>query len=141
MHVPFITPRFGLPVYFFMRITSRFLHLTAYDNQRGQNKTFWRILLKQIIKWGQVNNQVTSIKTFMYIIICYPTYTLHSSFTFNPNVIIQKSYHSKQWRVVSTKHFHFNSVVISELAWSPGSLTELSDAEHSRAREPGYLRI
>ena len=88
MHVPFITPPLSHPLWntsvFFMRITSRFFHLNAYDSN-VTNKTFWRISLKQIIKWRQVNNQVTSYITFIYNIICFPPYTVDISFIVNPN--------------------------------------------------------
>ena len=57
----FITTPFGTPLYFHADYIEVFpLECLRHQcNQGGQNKTFWRILLKQIIKWRHVNNQLT----------------------------------------------------------------------------------
>ena len=116
MHVPFITLPFETPMYFSCGIPRGFSAWMPTTPSRGtkQNKTFWRNLL---IKWCQVNNQVTSFLIFMYI-ICFPTYTVAVSqltqTVLTPGFIIQISYQSIQWRFVLTKHFHFNSMIISE---------------------------
>ena len=52
-------------------------------------------------------------------IICFSTYTVHISFTVNPNFtnagILSYKYHIKtQWGFVLTKHVHSYSIVISE---------------------------